>query len=122
MEFLGTAGFMPHGYCISWSPVLLWLNIISDSVISVSYYAIPFILFKFAGKKNLPYPWILKLFALFIIACGTTHLFGVITIWKPLYWLDVLAKAVTAISSAVTAAALFWIMPIFAKYKSSIRN
>lgn len=112
INFFGTNGFIPHGYCLIWNSGLLWLHVLSDTLIVLAYYAIPIMLAIFVGKrKDLPYPWIFKLLGLFIVACGTTHLLAVITVWQPLYWLDGIAKAVTAGVSVATAVSMFWVMP-----------
>ncbi|MDD5578035.1 MAG: PAS domain S-box protein [Methylobacter sp.] len=103
---------LPHGYCLLWSPVLLWLHVISDLAITVAYYSIPVSLVYFIRqRKDFPYPWIIALFAGFIVACGTTHLLSVITIWIPLYWLDGLIKGFTAIISLATAVLMVWVIP-----------
>jgi signal transduction histidine kinase len=39
-------------------------------------------------------------FALFIVACGSTHLLEVITTWSPIFWVDAATNIVTAILSA----------------------
>lgn len=104
--------FIPHGYCLAWSPGLLWLHVISDLLITFSYYSIPLSLIYFIRqRKDLPYPWLVGLFAGFIVACGTTHLLSIITIWIPLYWLDGFVKSITAIVSLVTAVLMLWIIP-----------
>ncbi len=104
--------FMPHGYCLSWSPVLLWLHVISDLLITLAYYSIPLILIYFIRqRKDWPYPWLAAMCAGFIVACGTTHLLSAITIWIPLYWLDGLVKGFTAIVSVATAVLMLWIIP-----------
>ncbi|MDD5631848.1 MAG: PAS domain-containing protein, partial [Methylococcales bacterium] len=103
---------IPHGYCLLWSPVLLWLHVISDLLITLAYYSIPVTLIYFIRhRKDFPYPWLVTLFAGFIVACGTTHLLSVITIWIPLYWLDGLLKAFTAIISLATAVLMLWLIP-----------
>lgn len=104
--------FIPHGYCLAWSPGLLWLHAISDLLIAFSYYSIPLSLIYFIRqRKDLPYPWLVGLFAGFIVACGTTHLLSIITIWIPLYWLDGFVKGITAIISLAAAAMMLWIIP-----------
>jgi signal transduction histidine kinase len=42
-------------------------------------------------------------FALFIIACGSTHLLEVITTWIPVFWIDAWANIITAALSAYVA-------------------
>jgi two-component system sensor kinase FixL len=109
---LGTDGYLPHGFCLLWEPWLLWLHSVSDGVIALSYYSIPAALAYFAYKrKDLPFQGIFVLFVLFILACGTTHLLGAITLWEPVYRLDGLVKALTAVVSLPTAVALWWLMP-----------
>jgi len=112
IDLFGIKDLIPHGYCLSWSPVLLWLHVISDLLITLAYYSIPLMLVYFIRKrKDLPYPWLVALFAGFIVACGTTHLLSVITIWIPLYWLDGMLKAFTAVISIVTAALMLQVIP-----------
>ena len=112
IDLFGIKDLIPHGYCLSWSPVLLWLHVSSDILITLAYYSIPFtIVYFIRQRKDMQYPWLGILFAGFIIACGTTHLLSAITIWIPLYWLDGLLKAITAIISIVTAALMLWIVP-----------
>ncbi|HEY8035885.1 MAG TPA: PAS domain S-box protein [Methylobacter sp.] len=104
--------FTPHGYCLSWKPALLWLHVISDLLTTLAYYSIPLILVYFIRqRKDFPYPFLAIMFAGFIIACGSTHLLSVITIWTPLYWLDGLVKALTAIASVSTAVLMLWVIP-----------
>ena len=111
-DIFGIKDFIPHGYCLAWSPVLLWLHVISDLLITVAYYSIPLMLVYFIRqRKDLPYPWLITLFAGFIVACGTTHLLSAITIWIPLYWLDGLLKVFTAIISLATAVLMLWVIP-----------
>jgi len=112
IDFFGIKDLIPHGYCLSWSPVLLWLNVISDLLITLAYYSIPLIIVHFLRqRKDLPYPWLMVMVAGFIVACGTTHLLSAITIWIPLYWLDGLLKGFTAVLSVATAVLMLWIVP-----------
>ena len=44
MEFfkqLLAPDFMPHGFCYLWDPRIVWLHVISDGLIALSYYCIP---------------------------------------------------------------------------------
>lgn len=103
---------MPHGYCLAWSPFLLWLHVGSDLLISIAYYSIPLMLVYFnRQRKDFPYPWLVTMFAGFIVACGTTHLVSVITIWLPIYWFDGWLKGLTAIISVATAVLMLWVIP-----------
>lgn len=112
INFFNVSDFIPHGYCLKWSPQLLWMHVASDVFIVLSYYSIPISLFYFARhRKDLPYPWLIAMFGAFILACGTTHLLSAVSVWIPLYWLDGYLKVFTAIISVATAVAMLWIIP-----------
>ncbi len=111
-EELCSTSFMPHGQCYLWNAELLWLHGVSDSLITLAYFSIPLTLLYFVRKRrDLPYPALFLLFGAFIVACGTTHLVEVVTIWHPYYWLSGTIKAGTAGISLVTAVALVRIIP-----------
>ncbi len=120
IEFFDIKNLIPHGYCLSWNAVLLWLHVASDLLIALSYYSIPVSLAYFIHKrKDLPYSWLFFMSALFILACGTTHFMSAVLVWIPLYWLDGYLKLFTAIVSVVTAIAMFWVIPLALKLPST---
>ncbi len=109
-KFLGN--FIPHGHCYLWKPALVWLHLISDSLIALAYYAIPLILIYFIRQqRNLPFSWLIAMFGAFIATCGTTHLMSVWTLWHPDYWVSGSIKALTAAISLLTAALLVKLIP-----------
>ncbi|BAI72062.1 two-component sensor histidine kinase [Azospirillum sp. B510] len=111
-EFLDSGGFVPHGVCLLWRPDILMLHVGSDMLIGLSYFSIPVALIYFVlRRRDVAFGWVALLFALFIIACGTTHLLSVWTLWYPDYVLEGLVKLITAFASLGTAAALWWLMP-----------
>lgn len=102
---------MPHGMCYLWKPDLLALHVVSDVLIAVAYYSIPFGITYFLSKRrDLYYPWLFRLFAMFILACGTTHIFNTIVIWYPAYYIEGFMKAITAAVSVGTAVLLWYNM------------
>jgi PAS domain S-box-containing protein len=104
--------FIPHGFCLAWEPGLLGLHVISDAVIAIAYYTIPFALLYFISRRrDLAFRGLFALSGAFILACGTTHIMGVVTLWYPAYWLDGIIKLFTAAVSIFTAAAIWWAMP-----------
>jgi PAS domain S-box-containing protein len=104
--------FMPHGFCYLWNPRILWLHVISDGLIALSYYCIPLILIYFIRKhRNLPFNHVFWMFSGFILACGTTHVFEVWNVWHGDYFLAGAAKALTATISVLTAAMLVPLAP-----------
>jgi hypothetical protein len=111
-HLFSTDGFMPHGMCYAWDPAVIWLHVISDGLIALAYYSIPITLIYFVRKrKDLAFDWIFVCFAVFIIACGTTHLMEILNIWHPTYWLSGVIKAITAATSVVTAILLIRMVP-----------
>ncbi|UZE17810.1 HAMP domain-containing histidine kinase [Pseudomonas sp. B21-054] len=111
--------FMPHGHCYMWRPDLLWTNVIADGLITLSYVTIPFTLIYFIHKrKDVPFDWMLAAFGVFILACGTSHVMEILTIWQPYYWLSALVKVITAIASVITAILLVRLVPAALKIPS----
>ncbi|MEH2223640.1 hybrid sensor histidine kinase/response regulator [Nostoc sp.] len=103
-NFFTSESFIPHGHCYLWQTNLVWLHILSDAFIALAYYSIPATLFYFVRKRqDLPFDWIFLLFSGFIVACGTTHLMDIWTLWHPTYWVSGFLKAVTATISVITA-------------------
>ncbi|MBD0343980.1 MAG: PAS domain S-box protein, partial [Coleofasciculus sp. Co-bin14] len=104
--------FIPHGHCYLWKPWLVGLHVVSDSLIALAYYSIPLTLIYFVRKRrDLPFDWIFLLFGAFIIACGTTHILEVWTLWYPHYWFSGFIKAITAAVSVCTAILLVPLIP-----------
>lgn len=107
-HILSMQGLPPHGFCLLWQPELIWLHVVSDGVIGLSYYAIPVALAYFVWRRrDLAFSWMFWMFATFILACGTTHFAGIMTLWYPAYGLEGLVKAACALISVLTAI-LLW--------------
>ncbi|HWN50561.1 MAG TPA: PAS domain S-box protein, partial [Xanthobacteraceae bacterium] len=105
--------YMPHGMCFLWQPELIALHVVSDSLIALAYYSIPIALIYFVLKRtDFAFPSIFVLTGLFILACGTTHAMSVWTLWYPDYRVDGGIKAVTALLSIGTGAAIWKVMPL----------
>src|SRR5260221_3603080 len=111
-KLFSSGDFMPHGHCYLWEPGVLLLHIVSDALIALAYFSIPFTLVYFVRKrKNVPFNWMFLCFAIFIVACGTTHLMEIWVIWHPTYWLSGAVKAITALVSVPTAILLLKLGP-----------
>jgi diguanylate cyclase (GGDEF)-like protein/PAS domain S-box-containing protein len=105
--------FMPHGYCFAWNPHLVALHVTSDAVIGLSYFTISAILLAIVSRNRhlIPFGWMFVCFGGFIVACGLTHLMGIVVLWKPYYWLEGEIKLATAAISLATACLLPTLMP-----------
>ncbi len=96
---------LPHGFCYQWNPILVWLHVISDTLIAVAYFSIPPILIYLVKKRRgLPFNWVFVYFGIFIAACGATHVMEVVTLWVPVYWIAGGVKMITALASLPTRA------------------
>ena len=108
-----SSAYMPHLYCYLGSTPLAWTHAIADSAIGLSYLVISgtlaFLLYR--GQRGLPFHAIFFAFALFIIACGSSHILEAFTVWVPVYVLSAAAKVVTAIASITTAMMLPFVVP-----------
>jgi len=103
---------MPHGHCYFWRADLITLHVVSDGAIALSYYSIPLIIaYLVRRRSDLPFRSLFWLFGAFIVACGTTHLMEVYTVWHPVYWLSGWIKGLTAVVSLMTAVALVRVVP-----------
>ncbi len=107
-----SADFMPHGYCYLWDPRIVWLHVISDGLITLSYYCIPLALvYLLRRRRDLPFNWIFGMFGVFILGCGTTHLMEIWTVWHAAYLLAGVVKGITAAVSVLTAVMLIPLIP-----------
>jgi PAS domain S-box-containing protein len=112
-SFFSINQFIPHGHCYLWRPELVLLHLLSDVLTGLAYYSIPVMLVYFVRKRrDMPFDWIFLMFSTFILACGTTHLMDVWTLWYPTYWLSGLIKAITAFVSVLTAIELVPLIPL----------
>ena len=106
------SGLTPHGFCLSWVPGLIALHAGSDAAIGLAYFSIPLALAWFVRqRRDLGYRWLVYAFVAFILACGTTHLFSIVTLWLPAYGVEGLVKLTTAVLSIATAALLWPLIP-----------
>jgi signal transduction histidine kinase len=118
-HFFSADGFMPHGMCYLWRPDIMSLHIVSDGLISLAYFSIPLTLLAFVrARKDLVFDWMFVCFAVFIVACGATHVMDIWVIWHPVYWLSGAIKAITALASVPTAILLVKLMPSALKLPS----
>lgn len=104
--------FMPHGHCYFWKPAVLWTNVLGDAIIALSYFAIPFLLVRFLKRrKDIKFRGIFIAFAAFILACGTTHVMDIVSVWYPMYRLEGFIKVITALISGGTVIGLAYLFP-----------
>jgi PAS domain S-box-containing protein len=114
------SGLTAHGFCLSWAPGLVGLHVASDAIIGLAYFSIPLAIAAFVARRpDIKYSWVAYLFVAFILACGATHFFSIFTLWVPVYGLEGVVKAITAVLSIATAALLWPLIPKIAALPSA---
>lgn len=104
--------FMPHGMCYLWEPGLVWLHVVSDALIFLSYTSIPITLvYILKQRSDLIFSKIMALFGAFVLLCGFTHLLSVWNVWNGTYWFSGSVKSLTALVSVATAYMLWKLVP-----------
>jgi signal transduction histidine kinase len=91
---------MPHAVCWAAAPSLVWTMVVTNLITFFSYLSICCTLL-FLGRRTgrvIARDWAFFVvgFALFIVACGSTHLLEVITTWDPIFWVDAWTNIITA--------------------------
>ena len=112
--------YIPHGHCYLWQTPLVGLHVVSDLLIAIAYFSIPIALLYFVVKRKQDFPVkLLVLFGSFIVLCGVGHLFDIVTLWYPLYWISGAIRAATALVSCYTAVEVAILLPHFLSLKSA---
>ena len=102
-----TITLMPHAVCWKADPRLIWTMVVTNAITFLSYLVICLTLIYLVRhtRKVIQRDWAYFAigFAMFIVACGTTHFMEVVTTWIPVFWIDAGANIITAILSAYVA-------------------
>jgi signal transduction histidine kinase len=98
---------MPHAVCWNRDQSLIWTMAVTNGITFLSYLTICVTLFYLARKTRgavaRDWAFFLIAFAVFIVACGSTHLMEVVTTWIPVFWVDAWTNIMTAVFSAYVA-------------------
>jgi hypothetical protein len=102
-------GYAPHAVCLLQDPAIIAIQVVTNLAIAAAYFMIPFSLARFVRlMPSLPFRSVVVMFLVFILACGTSHLTHIMTLffggWA--YWVDSAVAAVTAVASLGTAIGL----------------
>ena len=102
----------PHGHCYLWDDRLVSLHVITDAIIVAAYFTIPLALVYLVRRRDdLSFNYMFVMFAIFIFACGATHLVNIYNVWYGAYWLSGSIKAITAAASLGTAILVWPLIP-----------
>lgn len=101
---------MPHAICWRADPQLIWTMVIANAITAMAYLSVCLTLLFLVRhtRRVIARDWVYFAtgFALFILACGSTHLMEVVTTWIPFFWIDASANIITALLSAWVAVQL----------------
>lgn len=111
-RLLDPTGWPPRWHCGRWTDFHGWLYIGADLLIWGAYCAIPFLLVRFIRQRaDMPFDSLFWFFALFIVACGSTHLLDAVMFYVPVYRLSGLVRLFTAVVSWGTVFGLLRALP-----------
>ena len=101
---------MPHAVCWKADPQLIWVMVFTNAITALSYLSICITLLYLARRTRASiagdWRYFVVGFALFIVACGSTHLMEIVTTWVPWFWVDAMVNLATAVLSAWVAVML----------------
>jgi signal transduction histidine kinase len=104
---LKSISLMPHAVCWASAPRLIWTMVITNTITFLSYLLICctllYLVYRTGRVLVREWAYFAVGFALFIVACGSTHLLEVVTTWIPVFWIDAWANIITAVLSAYVA-------------------
>lgn len=102
------AELQPHRMCLIDAPGILWGMAVTDLITAVSYFAIPILGLEFVRRRQTPsVQGGIRLFQMFIAACGMHHMMGILTMFWPFYMAQLSVNVVMAAVSSVTAIVLW---------------
>ncbi len=122
LERIFGQGFMPHGHCYLWAPEMVWTQVSANLLIFIAYASIASTLGVLVRRiVNIPFAWVYLAFGTFILSCGLTHFFDVVTVWHPIYWADAAVRVVTATASVATAVLIVPMVPRAVSFAAAAR-
>ena len=103
-DWFGADTYIPHGFCMAWEPDLVAAVLLSNGLIALAYMCIASALVVKASEPAPVMPaWLYWGFAAFIFFCGISHVLDDVTLWFPVYRLQAVVLAITALVSLFTA-------------------
>lgn len=114
-------GFMPHGHCYLWKPLLVSIHVVSDALIGTAYLAISITLYGLVKKIRLPFNGVVLCFGVFIGACGLTHFMEIWNLWNADYWWSAWFKVITAAASVGTGIYLYKLRHIIVGFAETVK-
>ena len=115
---------VPHGACLLWKPELIWLNAISDALVTSAFFTTAFVLAFFAWRRGRDMMFAFRggfwVLAIFFTVCGVTRLLSILTLWVPAYGTEATIKAVVAVMSLGITVGLLRLRPRLRRSRARI--
>ncbi len=104
-DWSGANAYIPHGFCMAWEPDLVAASAgLKRPDRARLYLLIAGTLVRKAIEPTPVMPrWLYWGFAAFIFCCGISHVLDDVTVWFPVYRLQALVLAITALVSLFAA-------------------
>ena len=104
--------FAPHGQAFVGQPELLWIHVVSDALIALTYFLILIALISFVkNRAGLSLRGTFALVGFFLFACAVTHLMEIWSVWHGTFRLFGMVKAITGVAGIATAVLLLKAIP-----------
>src|SRR5690348_5167772 len=85
-DHLDMSTLTPHGACLEWQPVLVWVNAVSDAMIAGGFFATALFLGLLVWRRrDLQFAAAFLGFGAYVVVCGVTRLLSIVTLWVPVY-------------------------------------
>lgn len=108
LDLFDTTDFVPRMQCGSWPDTMAYAYVTCQIAFALAYALIPGALILFWREKRaaIPYPFVLPMFAAFILLCGLSHGLDAVMFFWPAYRL-LLAVLVAGAAVSLASAAAF---------------
>ena len=121
MSLFDTSIFLTRSCCGEWSLAWMRLTQAMDFALTLIYaIVIPAALASFARRRwyEIPYPWLLYVFAVVIFWCGMTYFNEFLVWWWPAYKWFAVVKTVTVFTSIGGGLGLWYCYPTLMRLRS----
>jgi signal transduction histidine kinase len=90
---------IPHGACLDWRPDLIWLNVVSDTMVACAFFATAFVLgfYVWRRRREVMFRSVFWSLAIFAAVGGVARIVSIVTLWVPAHGIEGLTKALLAL-------------------------
>ncbi|HKU44848.1 MAG TPA: ATP-binding protein [Polyangiales bacterium] len=111
-QFFASDTYLPGAQCYHWESLLLWTQVVSNTLIGISFLAIALTLTVLRMRAaSMPFRRTSFAFGTFIVCCALSHFALVFVTFQPVHGVDALVRAVTALASLGTVFLLPRLVP-----------